>query len=178
MTRHLRSRHESGRLWSRWFAVGWLVALGLGPGAQAQSGYLTLVGPSPLRFEAPSKPPPDVAASASLPPVIVPPAPVEASTEAELPPSPAIPFPLLPLEPEVTTAKSPARVDTSEKTLPPAPPFLPEDPNLVAPQMVLPFFRGVRADTNAPAGAVSPPVMFIPPTRVARTPSKATYSTP
>lgn len=58
------------------------------------------------------------------------------------------------------------------------PPSVLPEANFVSPQVFLPFFHGNTGGTNTVGPGVMTSVPFIPPTRVRRAPSKATYATP
>ena len=140
------------------------------------SDYLRVVGPAPLRFErAPAKSPGSGALSA-----IVPATPLAAPSTSEDDADSLVESPpaIASSGAGVTTVKSPAAFGANDLLNDPAFLSSPSDMSFTAPEMILPFFQRALSQTNGVEAGVVTPVIFTPPTRVYRPPSRATYSTP
>ena len=145
-------------------SVPYLLCL-LAVSAFAGSGYLSAVGPSPLRFRPAPKP---EGVRVVLPPLPAPEPPVELQKAAERPTAAltetaqtnssvaVVPTPVSPV----------ANVTPSADTSQPAGPAMPfetsPEPRLIPPQVFVQFFRPLGG-TNNPAAMVVAPVPFQPP---------------
>jgi hypothetical protein len=143
--------------------------------AAAGPGYLSVVGPPPLRFAAPPAAPSDKLIP--LPPLTVieprPAATNESSTHATSPATTntggAVEHPVL--DPFAVPTTEPAPVDSSG-----APLAAPAQADSIVPQMFMKYFSG-RAGTNGPGVSIYSPVGFIPPQPVAPPASSSSFQT-
>ena len=146
--------------------------------AEAHKAYLPKIGPGPLRFQAiPPAPPNDGSLPASTPQLssMLPPESVTNAAKA--------PLAVVTIEPIVTVVRSPAATATNDAgaeffPLPDASQMSRAEQSYIAPQTILPLFRRQSGETNVFEPGVLSHLLFVPPTRVQRPPSKATYSTP
>lgn len=148
-----------------WIAAGLLALPVAGVAA-----YLPMIGPAPLRFQAPPHPP-----MAAPVPLVQDPIPEpEPDSTAAASPAATNPPPAQ-LEAVVIVAKSPDPADATN-----APPAVlgPTDASLITPQMMMHFFQRKFGDTNGPNTDVVLPFVFTPPVPLSRPASKATFSTP
>jgi hypothetical protein len=153
-----------------------MVALLMAIPAASLADYLPTIGPAPLRFGSLPNAPVSGGLLLSLvaepSPAAIPETAANAATNATTIP------PMIQLEPVVTVVNSPGGVETNDVTKELMPSVSFPEANFMTPQTVLPFFQKKPGATNEVEPTVITPVMFIPPTRVQRSPSKATYSTP
>ncbi|HEY2952442.1 MAG TPA: hypothetical protein VGK40_07665 [Verrucomicrobiae bacterium] len=170
MKRHSIKLLDCSRRLPRRAVCAWIAGGLLALPVAGLAAYLPMIGPAPLRFQAPPR-----VATAS-PPALIPDTDPETepnSTAAALPSGTnATPAQL---EPIVSVAKSPDPIDVTN-----APPAFtgPADANLITPQMMMHFFPRQLGDTNGVDTGLLLPFVFSPPVPASRTPSKATYSTP
>jgi hypothetical protein len=170
MKRHFIKPSDCHRNGAMRRVCAWVAGLLLAwPGASL-AAYLPMIGPVPLRFEAPTHLP-----TASPLPLVQ-----DSVPEPETNVTAAVPPPnthAAPAQPEsiVIVAKSPDPADATNA--PPA--FIgPIDASLVTPQMMMHFFQLKSGDTNGPNTDVVLPFAFTPPVPAPRPPSKASYFTP
>ncbi len=151
-----------GRL--RHWAEAGAALLGLAFTVSAGPGYLPVVGPAPLRFQAGSPPSANII-KMPLPPPDPPPSAAKSASAA--PPSAA----------DAQTNAAPAAVPalltvTNNPVSPEAAPANSEPK--ISPEMLLKYFT---PSTNRPAGGVIAPLDFTPPALAKPASSTATYST-
>jgi len=152
------------------------VALVVGFSSIGLADYLRMIGPAPLRFEPAPKPIPSGMLSRLTPDEDSASPPEISSTTSN--PSPAqASLPIVQPESIVTSVKSPGLGETNESTIELMSWISPEQPDVIGPQTFLPYFRRSVGATNTEPERARAPLIFIPPTRAQRSPSKATYST-
>jgi hypothetical protein len=150
-----------GRL--RHWAEAGTALLGLAFAVSAGPGYLPVVGPAPLRFQAGSPPSANLVKMPLPPPD--PPSSAAKSTSAA-PPSAAD------AQTNVAPATAVLLTATNNPVAPEAAPASSEPK--ISPEMLLKFFT---PSTNGPAGGVIAPLDFTPPAMAKPASSTATYST-
>jgi hypothetical protein len=153
-----------------------VVAVLMGFVSISSANYLRMIGPAPLRFEPAPEPIPNAGEFPRLAPDETPASPLEVSSTNPLP-SKASP-PIAKPEAIVMTVKSPGLGETNEVANELMPWMSTEQTEVIGPQVFLPYFRRSVGETNIDPERIFSPPVFIPPTRLQRSSSKATYATP
>jgi hypothetical protein len=139
-----------------------VVAMGLTMGNGSSAAYLSRVGPSPIRFQAP--PPPPSRLLAAIP--LLPPAPETNVPAVAALPDPAVTNPAPNADTIVVSSPAlpePDAVDTNAVVQLPALPAAPAEATVITPQMLVPFFYQKDAEAKGKEAGVVGQLLFTPP---------------
>ena len=135
-------------------------------------GYLTVIGPSPIRLQAPPAPAPPPVVPPPLPPPETNASETEAHPDNDQPPM-ATAAPIL-FEPIIVQAGGDTNFVSSILGQLGSPP----DQEWLTPQMLVPYYRELGSGTNGTGKVVIVPPTFVPPAPMSRPSSKALYTVP